>query len=64
VRFCDIRLADGCVIGIGGGGTTIAAIPLGRDIYMVSLCQGCIDVLEAQFAEAHPKWRTPNPMAL
>lgn len=64
IRFCDLRLPDGCATGIGGGSKRLAAIPLGRHIYMVSLCDDCLGLLEQTFADDHPRWRRRNPMAL
>jgi hypothetical protein len=61
VRFCDLHLPDGCKNGLGGSATRMAAIPMGRDIYMINLCKDCIAVLYRTFAAAHPKWKKKPP---
>ncbi|MGE0218411.1 hypothetical protein [Mycolicibacterium sp.] len=37
-----------------------AAIPKGRDIYMVSICHACLAELDREFKETHPGWRMPQ----
>lgn len=60
-RFCDMHMAGGCVDGIGGGTTRLIAIPTGQYVWVLNVCESCIDALARSHSDEHPNWREPEP---
>lgn len=52
LRFCDANLPNGCVRGIGGGPTTLVAVPMGRDVFAMHLCEKCLTAAEEEVGDA------------
>lgn len=48
LRFCDVSLPNGCGTGIGGGPTTLVALPVGRDLFAAHICPECLRVAELE----------------
>lgn len=48
LHFCDAALPGGCRKGIGGGPTTLCAIPMGRDVFAMHICEDCLLYAEAE----------------
>lgn len=48
LRFCTAALPGGCRKGIGGGDTTLVAIPMGRDVFAMHICEDCLTFAEAE----------------
>jgi hypothetical protein len=58
-RHCDMGMAKGCKIGIGGGKTRLIAVPTGRYVFVLTVCRSCLTALAGSQSRAHPNWRVP-----
>lgn len=66
LRWCDMRLPDGCENGIGGGDTQLVAVPLGQHAFVLNICAACMKQLRRSYRRAHPKvtiGTVPPPMS-
>lgn len=55
VNFCDMHLPEGCANPFAGKNQRLVAVPMGRDIYVMTICAACTDALYESWRLDHPK---------